>query len=197
MTFIEFIGLIISLIALALLSARQAREERRRRQNPEQYEREQEGRRRSLQETLREMHIEIEGGPAPSVGDRDDSEEMDEEPEEREEPQPVRIRVPVQEQPRKIAPTRMVQRSYAMPFKLKQFKQVRPIDQRRLSSALQHRRIVRDVLSRDMVADGPQDAYTLKRPVSISRGTQVIRSLRAPSDIVVLYALWGTPKGLQ
>lgn len=205
MSFIEFLGFIISLIALAVVSARKAREERKRRANPELYEQEQQQRRQTLQDTLREMHIEIEGGP-PVLGredlrgreetflDDDDEFEEDQELEQEREravaPPPVPRAGMRQSQK---APTRMLQRNYALAYKLKQFQQARPIETRRLTSALQQRRIGRDVVSRDMATDTFSDAYTRQRVVKANKGRAIIDKLRNPQDMVVLNAIWQRP----
>lgn len=66
MTFIEFIGFIITLIAFFLLVMKQARDERKRRQNPEAYEYEEQQQQEAIKDLLRSLNIEVpEERPAP------------------------------------------------------------------------------------------------------------------------------------
>lgn len=210
MSFVEFIGLIVSLIFLALISARQAREERKRRANPELWEKEQAKNQQSLREMFRSMHIEIEedrkGAPIYPI-----SHELDlEEEEEQEAPRASRRLAPPPPKPPRVAvaprsrlqvanqkPPRMVKADYGLQYSLDRFQQVRPIDQQRLSSAIDKRRIGRQVVSADMMGgDVHGGAYSLERAPSLSRAAVLVRRLNTPRDMLVYRELMGPPKGL-
>ena len=60
MTFIEFIGFIITMIALFFLMMKRAWEERYRREHPEEFEEEEAERKQALREFLQELDIDIE-----------------------------------------------------------------------------------------------------------------------------------------
>lgn len=205
MSFVEFIGLIVSLIFLALISARQAREERKRRANPEQWEKEQAHKQQSLREMFRSMHIEIEEDrkSPPRYPLRD---ELDLEEEEQENPRLSRrlpVPPPITATPRsrlQVAtrkPSRMVQADYGFKYSMDRFKQVRPIDQQRLSSAIDKRRIGRQVVSGDMVGDIHGGAYSLERALAPSRAAALVKRLTTPRDMLVYRELIGPPKGLS
>lgn len=208
MSFVEFIGLIVSLIFLALISARQAREERKRRAHPELWEKEQAKNQQSLREMFRSMHIEIEedrkGAPTYPI-----SHELDLE-EEQEAPRASRRLAPPPPKPPRVAaaprsrlqvanqkPPRMVKADYGLQDSLDRFQQVRPIDQQRLSSAIDKRRIGRQVVSADMMGgDVHGGAYSLERAPSLSRAAVLVRCLHTPRDMLVYRELMGSPKGL-
>lgn len=60
MTFIEFIGFIVTILALFFLLIRKSWEERKRRENPEIYEEEEKDREKALREFLRSLNVEVE-----------------------------------------------------------------------------------------------------------------------------------------
>ena len=65
MTFIEFIGFIITMVAFFLLVVKQARDEKKRRQNPEAYEEEMEYQQEAVKDLLRSLNIEVQEDKPP------------------------------------------------------------------------------------------------------------------------------------
>lgn len=195
MSFVEFLGLIISFIALFVLSIKQKRETRRKREHPELYEKEMNQRQQSLKELFHSMNIELEEErPKPERRRRSWEEEDEEEEEQPQAAKPLPKRHH-QQQPK--APPRMVGSQYALKYQLDRFKQVRPIDQRHLKSAIDQRRIGRQVVSQDMQSATYTDAYALVKQTTSSRALELLRSLKSPRDMVILHEILSQPKGLR
>lgn len=174
MSFIEFVGFIISMVALTLLSARKRRDEARRRQNPELYDKEQE---QSLESLLRSMDIQTE------------------EEEEREEAiKPPAPPLVIRKEEKSPKERRTMSPHYALDYQLNRFKQVRAIDQRRLTSAIEGRKIGRQVISHDMVVE--TDIYTDPRQVKISRGKALLKRLPSAKEMIMVREILSPPKSL-
>ncbi len=191
MTFIEFIGFIISLLALIYLSARRAKEERRRRAHPEDYAEEEAREQQAYKELLQKLELPI----PPELEDIPSSQASAPPPAQPPRP-PVHIKKPF------VRPTtgRTVRHGFEFHSDIEDRKRQTAIEQRHIRSQVNlrdNKRFKPAVASESMRVDTTGGAYTLGKHRGYSKARQLLEGLNSPGDIVLLHEIIGKPKSLQ
>lgn len=175
MSFVEFLGFIITLVAMAVLVGKKTWEERDRRNHPEKYKEEENSRQADLKKLLKSMDIDLE-----------EEEEVFSPP-----PKPVARPLPVKANPPKYKPGRLVGEGYTLSTS---------VERRELKSAVEERAKKQQKYADEQIVS-PEflrketDAYDIKKiGTRTCKGKNVIRHLHSKKDMMILYEIINKPK---
>ena len=186
MSFIEFIGFVISMVALIFLFSKKIFDQRRARLNPEESEREEEEQKRNLKEFLRSLEIDME-----------DQEQFKPPPP----PPKITPPQPPKERPRGQQKPRPASRVLNDPFKAK-------LEQRQFETAIEKRgfktniedRFYQSFDERLLSSDfrkASTDAYDVILFDQTPRIQHLVGQLPSLREMIIIREIIGPPKGLQ
>ena len=200
MTIDQIIGFLISMFFLVVIVLKKAFENRQRHTNPQKYEEDKRRKEETLQEFLKSLKQDMKHADT----DKDEEDEDEED-------------IPVRAPPPKPQPVVRPQERFQP--KLEGFKRQTAIEQRRLQTSIDARKLKTNVedkqfvssldnrykdkaydvqkLSEDARVLKQDTAYEVKERDETSPAYKIIKRLRSPKELVILYEIMGKPKGLQ
>lgn len=183
MSFIEFLGFVISIAAMGFLMVRRFLEERRRRQNPEKYAEDEEHQDEALKEFLRSINVDVNN-------------EVFAAQEERRIATPPRP--PVKSKtPSPQIPVRSKNEKYRFSSQLENQRSESRIEKRQLKSTIEERHLSAFETRIDPFLQSAADPYTIIKLDPQPRIQKLIKSLPALQQAIILREIIGPPKGLQ
>lgn len=169
MTFIEFLGFVISLVAMFFLVAKRFWEETRRRRNPVQFAEEQRKKDLLLSEFMKSFEIPEKGR---AQRNSDDEDEWDEDEEDIEVVEKIKL---VQPPPKTFPP----------------LKPSIPLNRGSMRDSYQEEIVSSQFLKREA------SAYDVVKQQTPSRGSMIVRNLPSKKNMLVIKEIFGPPKSMQ
>lgn len=192
MSFVEFLGFIITFAAMTAIMVKKSREERDRRKHPEKYENEEQEREQDLKKLLKTLNIDLE-----------DEEEFSPPRRRQVKPLPPPPQNSARKQPKpKSKPQRIVGDEYAYRDKFDNYHLTTSIEKREFKSSVEEREKAQKFADDKIVSPEflrrESDAYTLKKlGDKRCKGARLIGSLHTKKDMMVIHEILSKPVALR
>ncbi|MDP1836335.1 MAG: hypothetical protein Q8K75_10480 [Chlamydiales bacterium] len=200
MSFIEFIGFVISMAALIWLSVKRGIEERRRQSNPEAYASEREQEQQRYHELLKSLDLPIPEELLEAEHKTGQSSHRQKKQQQQIKQQPKAQGQQSAAKAWKAPETKRTVRDYKFRAPLDTRRQASRIENRRLNNAIEARqnRFRTTVVSKSLQPEeGVVDPYSLEEASQATRSQDIFAQLKDPIQMVVFHELMSKPKALQ
>ena len=183
----QIIGFIISVLAILYIVTKRVKEERLRKEHPEEYEKEQQKQEANLKQFLKSLDVEME------------DKKMNPPPKPVQKLTASQASKTVKKENLPPKPQRIVSDEFIYKSDLDNVHLKNDISQRKIHSHIEDK--YTDIYGERVVSVDLREVsnrtYEVIQKIRVSRGEKLLQSMPTKKNMVILYEIYGTPKGLQ